>query len=65
VRRYIEFGGKQAKYHVFLIVSLCSNYCDLFTGSLDPENYPIRLSWEGWCGSKVRVVWEQSGVVWL
>jgi hypothetical protein len=56
VRRYIEFDGKQAKYHVFLIVSLCSNYYCLFTGSLDPENYPVRLSWEGWCGSKVRVV---------
>ncbi len=28
-----------------------------------PWNYLIRLSGEGWCGSKVRVVWQQSRVV--
>lgn len=39
----------------------------LFTGSLDPENYPIGLSKAGWCPSKVEVVSDRSKVsgLWL
>ncbi len=37
-RKYIEFGGRQAQNYVYPMVFLWS------TGSLNPENYPIRLS---------------------
>jgi len=63
-RKYIEFGGKQAHFQVFLVASLDIVDFVCLRGQLDPGSYPIRLSAIGWCGSKVRVVWQQSRVVW-
>ena len=40
-RKYIEFGDRQAQNYVYPMAFL---WCCLFTGSLDPGNYPIRLS---------------------
>ena len=53
LRNYIEFGGRQAHFQVFLLASHWSCWCCLSTGSLDPLNYPIRLSEAGWCPTKV------------